>query len=260
MLVTRWWLLTMLGMVVSVVCLANTARADGGSYIELDKTYYLEGDAVVATTYVSIPRQHEGLLDAGPFYALALPGNVTLKPGALPAGSTRLGTFDVEEEKESYELTAHFTMPPLSPGVYTIAFCNDPCTVSGFREPLWGSFEVVQTAREIELLQQTGTLRGQVYRARRELNKADKQIVELQAHVEASEDAREELTSAVGDLRRRLDASEALVASESMRPIVHPAAAAGVCVTMLVLAVAVLRRPGRRPLRTIRSREPRVAG
>ena len=52
------------------------------------------------------------------------------------------------EEDESYEFKTDFTVPDLDPGLYEIGVCNDPCTISGFREALGGSLAIVETRRE----------------------------------------------------------------------------------------------------------------
>jgi hypothetical protein len=134
---------------IAVLVPPSVAGANGGAYLEFDQTYYLSGDAGHAETYVSIPAGKEHLLDEGPFYVFALPQGRSLEEGLpIPPGAVRLGTVSVAEEDGAYELSIEFMVPALDPGGYGIGVCNDPCTISGFREPLTGVVSIVRTARE----------------------------------------------------------------------------------------------------------------
>ena len=151
------------------------AAANGGAYLELDRTYYLAGDAGHGVTYVSLPARKEHLLDEGPFHVFALPRGVALREGhPIPPAAIRLGTVAVIEEDESYELETDFIVPDLDPGWYEIGVCNDPCTISGFRESLGGSLAIVETRREAQLLTANDRLRGQLFGARREVRRAER--------------------------------------------------------------------------------------
>ena len=44
------------------------ARADGGAFIEFNRTHYLPGETATGETYVYLEGPHQGLLDRGPFY------------------------------------------------------------------------------------------------------------------------------------------------------------------------------------------------
>ena len=48
------------------------ARADGGAYIAFDRTHYMPGETATGEAYVYLEKQHQGLLDRGPFYAYLL--------------------------------------------------------------------------------------------------------------------------------------------------------------------------------------------
>ena len=63
------------------------ARADGGAYIEFDRTHYLPGETATGEAYVYLEKQHQGLLDRGPFYAYLLTDGVFVRRGhPIPAG------------------------------------------------------------------------------------------------------------------------------------------------------------------------------
>src|SRR5918992_1992581 len=172
----RRFLATILAGALLLVTAAD-ATANGGAYLEFDRTHYLPGDAGVATTYVSVPRKKVHLFDRGPFYLFAVPNGMSLVEGhPIPTGAIRLGTVTIEEEKDAHELVADFTVPQIEPGFYEIGVCNDPCTISGFREPLGGSLSIVETRREAELLTANDRLHGQLFGARREARRAERRL------------------------------------------------------------------------------------
>ena len=118
------------------------ARADGGAYMEFDRTHYLPGDVATAEAYVYLLKPQQGRLDHGPFYAYLVTTNRSFpKVGRpIPAGAIRLGTFQVEESRPKwFELKVSFTVPDVAGDGYTVAMCNDPCTVQGFKEPIVGT-------------------------------------------------------------------------------------------------------------------------
>src|SRR5437867_2579905 len=148
----RW--LAIAAVVRAVLSMSNAAFADGGSYIELDRTHYLAGETAVGRAYVSVPEKKQDLFERGPFYGFVVPKGVAIREGRpIPDGVIRVGTFTIEPERgKSFELRVSFVVPDLPGDFYSIAFCNDPCTISGFREPLTGVISVVETVREGQLL------------------------------------------------------------------------------------------------------------
>jgi hypothetical protein len=135
----RWF--TVLTVVAVLLAMPGGAGADGGSYIELNRTHYLPGETAVGLAYVFVPESKQDLFERGPFYAFVVPRGATIREDRpIPDGVIRVGTFSIEHERgKSFELRVSFTVPDLTGAFYTIAFCNDPCTISGFREPLTGS-------------------------------------------------------------------------------------------------------------------------
>ena len=251
----------------AVLLVPGVAKADGGAFIEFDETYYLPGDSAVGTAYVWVPRSQAAILDRGPFMAFLLPKDVTtLQTGRpIPNGAIQLGTFTIHEEKDSYELQVRFTVPQVPGGFYDVGACNDPCTVAGFKEPLNGSIGIVATVRELQLLKENGSLRSKIWSLQRDLRKSGKEMDELRAQVADGRSATDLLAARVADLQGRLADADALVASESLRPIIPPWAAAIVAFTLLVLAGTLLmrwRRPRRKaPVRSVPTApaDPKVA-
>ena len=130
----------------------SAASADGGAYLDLDRTHYLPGQTARAEGYVSIPRAKQGLVERGPFYVFVVPGRPAVTEGRpIPADAVRVATVSIQRDRgTTFELHASFVVPDLAGRSYELRVCNDPCTISGFREPLTGTISIVATAREGE--------------------------------------------------------------------------------------------------------------
>jgi hypothetical protein len=157
------------------------ARADGGALISFTQTHYLPGDVADGEGYVYVPEQHQGLLDRGPFYGYLM--NAAAGNRDLP-----LGTVEIEPyRKTEFELHLSFTVPDVPGDYYTVRICNDPCTVSGFQEPLTGTISVVQTEREATLLNDNEKLNYRSYALARKLRKAERTVTELQTELASAQ-------------------------------------------------------------------------
>jgi hypothetical protein len=243
----RW--LTIAAMVGAVLSISSAASADGGSYIELDRTHYLAGETAVGRAYVSVPERKQGLFERGPFYAFVVPKGAAIREGRpIPDGAIRAGVFSVEPERgKTFELRASFTVPDLPGDFYSIAFCNDPCTISGFREPLTGVISIVGTVREGQLLTEQSRLDARIFGVRRHLRKAERAGEDLQAQLDASEAERSRLASEVSRLEDQLAAP---AESSEARSLIDVWAAVMIVVALLGVAGAlVIRR--RRPAKFV---------
>jgi hypothetical protein len=221
---------------------AGSAAADGGAYIELNRTYYQPGDQAIAEAYVAIPKSEQGILQRGPFWVYVLPRDVrSLKPGSpVPSGAVRVGMFTVEAANGAFELRARFSVPQLADGYYSIGTCNDPCTVAGFKEPLTGTFGIVATAREAALLKENGTLRSKVFGLQRQLRKATQEEELVQGQLATAQRERDLMTRAVKELQQQLAVAEARATSaEARRPVV-PWIVAGVAIGLLLIVCGLL--------------------
>jgi hypothetical protein len=237
-------LMTMIGAIVLVS--PPGAAANGGAYLEFDRTYYLAGDEGHAATYVSIPPRKEHLLEEGPFYVFALPRGAVLKEGSpVPAGAVRLGTVSVIEEDESYEFGTDFIVPNLDPGWYEIGVCNDPCTISGFRESLGGSFSIVETRREAELLTSNDRLRSQLFGARREVRRAERRLAEAEGELDVQlafgSEERIELVAEIDRLEAQLASARSREAETGRTPF-DPWVVGAILLVTLAIAVLAFRR------------------
>jgi hypothetical protein len=159
------------------------AMANGGAYLSFDQTYYAPGSEVSVEAYVYVPEKRADLLDRGPFWLYALSDGTRFEVGApIPDGAIRLAALTVVAgDDDEYELEATFPMPAAAPGSYDVAVCNDPCTVSGFGEPLFGVFTLAGSQREIVLLKENEELRARASNLEREVRKVRKDAGEVEA-------------------------------------------------------------------------------
>jgi hypothetical protein len=242
--IRRLLLTAMVG--ASVLATPIGAGANGGAYLEFDRTYYLPGDTGHGVTYVSLPTSKEHLLEEGPFYVYALPAGTSLMEGRpIPSAAVRLGTVAVTEEDDTYEFTTEFTVPALDPGSYEIGVCNDPCTISGFRESLGGSLSIVQTRREAQLLTQNSRLRGALFGARREVRRAERRLTaaegELESQLAFGRSERSDLAAEIERLQTQLASARSDAASSGRTPF-DPSVVGAILLVTVVAAVLAFRR------------------
>jgi len=236
-----------------VLAIPLEAGADGGAIIQFDETHYQPGDAVTGGGWIYVPENKQFLLDRGPFYALLVPGGPAIQEGRpLPEGVIRLAQVGFDPyRKTEFELHVSFTMPDVEGAYYTVAICNDPCTISGFREPLNGPISVVHTEREAKLLNENSRLQFTAYNLRRKLEKAERSAIELEGTLDVSRDQALALSAQIGRLERELEAANDQPALEPAtaiddRPLVEAWALFGLgialIVSLLTLALALSRR------------------
>ena len=169
-----------------VLAVPATSRADGGALISFSKTHYVIGTVAQGEGYIYVPTKHQDLLDRGPFYAYLVNAGVGNQ-------DLRVGTVEFEQyRKTEFEMHITFTVPDVEGDYYTVRVCNDPCTVSGFREPLTGTVSVVQTAREGELLTDNTKLTYKNYSLQRKFRKAERSVTELETELAAARAASED--------------------------------------------------------------------
>lgn len=196
---------------VAAALAPTVARANGGAYVEFEGTHHLPGEQVHGELYVSVPAAKVGLLDRGPFYAYLLPGGRSIDGGGLPAGAIRVGMFDVERDGTQAELRVSLTVPEVPGDYYQVGLCNDPCTITGFGEPVSGSLSIVATEREAALLDDLGRANLRVNGLQRELRKAEKaaeaEAVVADLELEQSEAARSALSTEIRAVESELAAA-----------------------------------------------------
>jgi hypothetical protein len=231
----------------AVLAVPREAAANGGAYIELDREHYFPGSSGTAETYVTVPERREDIFDRGPFYLYLLPEGTSLEEGSpIPASAVRIGTFEAEEERKQWELKASFVVPEVEGDFYSLALCDDPCTVSGFRETLSAQISVVATRREMELLKENGRVWSKVYRWRHDAQQAHRRLnrveEDLAYEVANGGAVREDLQGQVEALEADLAAAERNARELESRVPLDPWMAAAIVLLGLAAAWLVFRR------------------
>ena len=225
----------------------SVAWADGGAYLDLDRTHYLPGQAAHAEGYVYVPRAKQHLFERGPFYLYVTQERTPLiEDRPIPERAVRVGTVSIDRERGTeFELSASFVVPQLDGESYALAVCNEPCTISGFRESLTGTISIIATAREGELLNQVDLMKRQAWNLRRQVRKSERVDEELRAQLGLAEVARSELAIRV----RELEAAAVRATPSGRRPSVSMWVALTLAGGLFASALAlVVRRRRRRRL------------
>ena len=162
----------------------------------------------------------------------------------IPADAVRAGTVSIERERgRTFELRGSFVVPELAGRSYGLSVCNDPCTISGFREPLTGTISIVATAREGELLTEVSRLNGRNWSLRRQVRKAERANLDLRTQLAIAEAEQTQLATAIRDLESDA-ARDPVPAAE--RPLLPGWSAVLLGVGLLGLALALVVRRRRR--------------
>ena len=233
--------LGLVALTVAVLVLpAQAAAADGGAYIQFDRTHYIVGSAAHGVAYVAIPEPRQDLLARGPFNVYLVPGKTWIQEGRpLPEGVIKLGTATIEHDsRTAYRISTSFTVPDLPGDFYTVQLCNEPCTISGFRESLSGQISIVQTLREAALLNEQQRLFGKNWHLRRQVRKANKEAEDLQLIIDAAGAERRDLLRRIDDLQAEI-ARDQRAPEENARPLAEGWALVAIAIAVLVSLVAV---------------------
>lgn len=222
-----------------------SASADGGAYLDLDRTHYVPGETARAEGYVSVPAVKQDLFERGPFYLFVVPERSSVIEGRpIPDAAVRVASFSIEEQRgTAFELHASFVVPDLAGDSYGIAVCNDPCTIAGFRERLTGEISIVATAREGELLTELYREQNRTWMLRRQVRKAEHATDEVEAQLLDAEVARSALAI---DLRELRAIAARPTPTSDRRPMIPAWGAVILTLGLLVVAVAIVTRSRRR--------------
>lgn len=222
-----------------------SASADGGAYLDLDGTHYVPGETAIAEGYVSVPVGQQDLFERGPFYLFIVPERSSIVEGrSIPDAAVRVAAFSIEAQRgTAFELHASFVVPDLAGDSYGLWVCNDPCTISGFREPLTGTISIVATAREGALLTQLSVLSRRNWSLHRQVRKAERATDEVQTQLLDAEVARSQLAI---DLREQMAVDARPAPTSDRRPLIPAWAAVILAVGLLMVSVATAIRPRRR--------------
>jgi hypothetical protein len=241
---------------MTVMAIPTPALADGGAYVEFDRTHYLPGSTATGTAYVSIPEPKQHVLEDGPFYVFVLPPRAWIEEGRpIPDEALLVGTVAIERTRGTeFELRMSFTVPDLPGSYYSVAVCNDPCTIAGFREPLTGDLSIIATAREGELLTQNARLSNKSWSLRHQIRKAERANEMLEDRLEYGTDRLLEYSDRIEVLEEQLAARNGEGTTDPTsddRPLIDPWAFVAILGAMIfalagiALAVVFANRAGR---------------
>jgi hypothetical protein len=163
-----------------------TPAAAGGSWLETEERYYSPGDqAAASATFGS--GQLNGRVADGPYYAHLVPGYRWFpKPGPVPDYAIPLGPIAITPATGNYccwKAALTFKVPELSPGRYSIDYCNDPCTVDGVGDLVGGSFWIAASEEQARLLSRIERLEAKaegLQRVKQKLRKVEGKLLAAQ--------------------------------------------------------------------------------
>jgi hypothetical protein len=236
-----------------VIAIPTGAFADGGAYVEFDRTHHLPGSIATGKAFVSVPESKQQVLDQGPFYVFVLPPRAWIQEGRpIPDEALRVGTVTIERTRGTeFELEMSFVVPDLAGNYYTVAVCNDPCTIAGFREPLTGEISIIATSREGQLLTENSRMWSKTWSLRREVHKVERANEQLEDRLEYGTDQLLQYLDRIEALEGRLAARNGAALASSTtddRPIIDPWAFVAIlgalifALTAIALAVVFSRR------------------
>lgn len=83
--------------------------------------------------------------------------------GGLPAEAIPLAPFTLRWDRYGTAVArAHFSVPDVPPGEYSVLVCQSPCTLIGFGDWLSGWLRIVRTPAEARLLSRARTQREEI--------------------------------------------------------------------------------------------------
>ena len=246
---SRWAVI--LTSVGSLVLPTRISVANGGAYLESDQPHVVAGQTGTLRTTVFVSERQEDLFTRGPFYALLTRPGVDVKEGReLPEGTIRLGTFMVRSAgREQFDLAVAFTTPGVASGYYSVWLCNDPCTISGFRDQITGSIRIVATEEEGRLLTRQDQLQDAVRGLRREMRRSDEAATELEDELASAQAQLTQVDDELQQLRQSTTAQARRLAADLERADDRAFAwiwVASILAGVVALLVVLVWRRGRR--------------
>lgn len=200
------------------------------------------GQQVVAHTgiYVPNPQRRERLQQEGPFYAWLSHGDDYLDDTRLPADAIRLAPFDIEwTSSNGAPVRAHFTVPTVPSGGYSVMVCNDPCTLSGFGEFVQGWVTIVQTADEARWFRLADERKWKAHDFKKQVNRLRRDVVGLETELAA---AGAELREQTLRARAAESREQVTAASSEPRPLVSGWAIVLLAASIVAAAFVVRRK------------------
>jgi hypothetical protein len=132
-----------------VAGLPETAGA-GGANFEFDREYYQPGDLVSGRVTFGRGAGYPIRAGAGPFITYLMDLDASIDPPRIPPGAIPVGPMTLSGvESGPWLARVEFTLPDVSPGTYSVGYCNDPCTIASLGELVGGRFTVIPAGEEL---------------------------------------------------------------------------------------------------------------
>jgi hypothetical protein len=175
----------------------------GGAVFEFDRRYYVPGDHVSGRVTFGQGSGKPIRAEAGPFTAYIVPGSMWLDSPPIPPSAISVGEMGLARSPiRGWVATLDFTLPEVAPGTYSIAFCNDPCTVSVMGELTGGWFQVVPSQDVIPLYESRDRLQERVRALGGKVGMVDRRNDSLAHEVSVLRDANRALEQRLVQLER----------------------------------------------------------
>jgi hypothetical protein len=217
--------------------------AGGGAVFEFERRYYAPGDTVTGRVTFGRGSGEPIRAEAGPFTAYILPGNRWIDAPRIPQGAVPVGPMRLVRSATSghspWVVSVDFVLPEVAPGLYSLGFCNDPCTISSMGELVGGWFHVVPTGDLISLYASRDRMAQQVRSLRGNLRRSDRRAEGLGEELREIREANEKLERKVAGLERAST-------TPAPRPARFPAPLGWGLVGLTIVLGLVMFRPRRR--------------
>jgi hypothetical protein len=186
-----------------LVASMSEVATGGGAVFNFDRRYYVPGDRVSGRVTFGEGSGEPIRAEAGPFTAYIVPGSMWIDSPPIPASAIPVGEMRLARSPiRGWVATLGFILPEVGPGTYSIAFCDDPCTVSTMGELTGGWFQVVPSHDLIPLYESRDRLKERVRALRGKVGTVDRRNDSLAHEVGILRDANRALEHRLAQLER----------------------------------------------------------
>ncbi|MEX2274871.1 MAG: hypothetical protein WEA10_04810 [Actinomycetota bacterium] len=236
----------------AVLALPGSAEA-GGSPFGPGRDHYAVGDRVSIEGGICETGQLNGTLKDGPYFLSLVPG-ASERSGMPSPSAIQVAEIQIAGTG-GCDLRAHaeFVVPDVPPGYWSLAYCNDPCTVNGLGDVVTWGFWIGSTRLESALLSRVDRLERTVgtlsERARdlreskRALEVTTARLADARTELVAVQERADLVSTQLADARRRtVDMRNRLDGAVFAPSRFALATALAVVALLVVILVTLLRR------------------
>jgi len=235
--------IAIIGTLPLLLAVSMPVAGAGGAVFEFERRYYAPGDMVTGRVTFGRGSGEPIRAEAGPFTAYLLPNTASIDPPSIPSGAVPVGPMRLDRSATSghspWVASVDFVLPEVAPGLYSLGFCNDPCTISSMGELVGGWFHVVPTGDLISLYASRDRIAQQVRSLRGSLRMSDRRAEGLAEELREIREANEKLERKVAGLERAST-------TPAPRPARFPAPLGWGLVGLTIVLGLVMFRPRRR--------------